>query len=165
MSRVLAFLFSIVVCTVAAQNQKPCSSEQHKQFDFWEGNWKVYDIKGKLIGTNKIVKMHNRCVMQENWESKTSSNKGTSYNYFDLTDKTWNQVWVDNSGYSLNLKGQYTDGSMVLKSKLVKAKKGNYYNRVTWTKKDDGSVTQVWDFINKEGKIIQEVFRGIYKKD
>ena len=147
-----------------AQNKNPCSTEEHKKFDFWVGDWNVYDANNKLIGINTIVKMHSNCVMQENWESKTSPNKGTSYNYYDLSDKTWNQVWVDNSGYSLVLKGNFINNSMVLKSDLVTSKKGNFYNRVTWTKNKDNSVTQLWESINQKGEVLQEVFRGIYKK-
>ncbi|WP_440122551.1 hypothetical protein [Tenacibaculum sp. Ill] len=53
---------------------------------------------------------------------------------------------------------------MTLKSDLVKNEKGNYYNQITWTKNKDGSVTQVWNFLNEDLKKTKEVFRGIYKK-
>ncbi len=53
---------------------------------------------------------------------------------------------------------------MILKSSLIKSDKGNYYNQITWTKNNDGSVTQVWDYLNENHKKIKEVFRGIYKK-
>ena len=164
MIRVITLLILFATGFVSAQNQNPCNTDEHNQFNFWVGDWNVFNVQGKIIGTNKIVKMHNNCVMQENWESKTSANKGTSYNYYNLVDKTWNQVWVDNSGYSLVLKGNLKDDSMILTSELVTTKKGNYYNRLSWTRNDDGSVTQVWDYVNPKGKVIQETFRGIYKK-
>ncbi|PQJ80763.1 hypothetical protein [Polaribacter porphyrae] len=159
----LMLFFSSILKAQTTQKQ-PCSGEKYSQFDFWQGSWKVYDTKGKLIGTNKLIKMQSNCVMQENWESKTSSNKGTSYNYYNKTDDSWNQVWVDNTGFSLVLIGNLIDGKMVLKSELIKTKKGNYYNRVIWSKNTDGSVTQVWDYLNEKGKVISEAFRGIYKK-
>ena len=150
----------------AQQNQKKviCSGENYEQFDFWEGNWNVYDTNGKLIGTNKLVKMQNNCVLQENWESKTSPNKGSSYNYFDKNDGFWHQVWIDNTGSVLNLKGKLIDGKMVLKSDVVTSQKGKYINRITWSKNEDGSVTQVWDYLNEKNEKMAEVFRGIYKK-
>ncbi|NVJ89886.1 MAG: hypothetical protein HWD82_10685 [Flavobacteriaceae bacterium] len=46
----------------------------------------------------------------------------------------------------------------------MKTAKGSYYNRVTWSKNNDGSLTQLWKYINVEGKVISEAFRGIYKK-
>jgi hypothetical protein len=166
MIRSIALFFLIFSAQILqAQTQKaPCDTPKHNEFNFWVGNWNVYDTQGKLIGTNNILKMQRNCVMQENWESKTSANKGTSYNYVNLVDNTWNQLWVDNNGFSLELKGNLKNGSMVLKSELVKNQQGEYYNRVTWTPNKDGSITQLWEILSTEGKVIQEAFRGIYKK-
>jgi hypothetical protein len=159
------FLMLFAVHFVQSQTQKaPCDTNKHNEFNFWVGDWNVYDTQGKLIGTNNILKMHSNCVMQENWVSKTSASRGTSYNYVNLGDNTWNQLWVDNAGFSLELKGNLENGSMVLKSDVIKNKQGEYYNRVTWTPNKDGSVTQLWELISTEGKVIQEAFRGIYKK-
>lgn len=159
------FLLLLTAHFSDAQTQKaPCDTEKHNEFNFWVGDWNVYDTAGKLIGTNKILKMQSNCVMQENWVSKVGPSRGTSYNYVNLTNKTWNQVWVSNSGFSLVLKGNLKGESMVLESALVKGQKGDYYNRVTWTPNKGGSVTQLWEYISPEGKILSEAFRGIYKK-
>jgi hypothetical protein len=152
------------VLTSQNQQKTPCSGAKYSQFDFWEGAWIVYDTKGNIVGTNKLVKMHSNCVMQENWVSKTGPSRGTSYNYYNKTDDYWHQVWVDNSGFSLMLKGGLIDGKMVLKSDLITSEKGNYYNRITWSKNNDNSVTQLWEYINEKEELISEVFRGIYKK-
>jgi hypothetical protein len=164
MTRGITVLLLLLTVHFGHSQKAPCDTEKHNEFNFWVGDWNVYDTKGKLIGTNKIRKMQSNCVMQENWESKTSPNKGTSYNYVNLTDKSWNQVWIDNSGFSLVLKGNLKGQSMILQSELVKGKNGDYYNRVTWTPNKNGSVTQLWEYISPEGKVIAEAFRGIYKK-
>ena len=163
---VTLFTLSTIFSVVNAQNKaiKPCSSTEYSQFDFWLGNWNVYDTKNNLIGTNNIIRLSNACAIQENWVSKTSKNKGTSYNYYNKSDNSWNQLWVDNTGFSLELKGHYDTNKMVLKSKLIKSKNGDFYNQITWTKNSDGSVTQVWDYIDKNHKKIKEVFKGFYKK-
>jgi len=145
------------------QIQCPCCSESHSSFDFWIGQWTVYDITGKEIGKNTIEKQYDNCVLQEKWIS-SAKNKGTSYNYYDTKDKTWNQVWVDNSGFNLVLKGNYDNGKMILKSQLLDGKKGKYYNQITWVKNDDGSVTQIWDIFNNKQEKVREAFKGIYKK-
>ena len=145
------------------QNQCPCCSESHSSFDFWIGEWTVYDIEGNEVGKNTIEKQYDNCVLQEKWISSTK-NRGTSYNYYDSKDKTWNQVWVDNSGFNLVLKGNYDNGKMILKSQLLDGKKGKYYNQITWVKNDDGTVTQIWDIFNNKDEKIQEAFKGIYKK-
>lgn len=160
------FTFSTLFSVVNAQNKatKPCSSSEYSQFNFWVGNWDVYDTNNKLIGTNNVVKLSNACAIQENWVSKTSKSKGTSYNYYNKSDNSWNQLWVDNSGFSLELKGQYNQSKMILKSNLIKSKNGDFYNQITWTKNTDGSVTQIWDYMDQNHKKIKEVFKGIYKK-
>jgi len=141
----------------------PCCSEDYKSFDFWIGEWEVFDVKGNLVGTNTITKQYDNCVLQEKWISQGPS-RGTSYNFFDRSDKTWNQVWIDNTGYVLYLKGQLQDGLMVLKSEITEGKNGPFYNQISWKKNDDKSVTQLWETYNKNGVKLNEAFRGIYKK-
>ena len=141
----------------------PCCTVAHQAFDFWVGDWTVYDTNGKIVGTNSIQKEYDNCVIREQWKS-AGANHGTSYNYYNLTDKTWNQVWIDNSGFTLTLKGNYHDNKMILKSEMLDGKKGKYYNQITWEKHPDKSVTQTWSIFDKNGKKVQEAFKGIYKK-
>jgi len=167
MKKVILFITVIffVQNLVAQQEEKLCAccSEFHNSFDFWIGDWTVYDVNGKVLGHNTIKKQYDNCVLQEIWVSK-GKNRGTSYNYYDEKDNTWNQIWIDNSGFSLALKGNIKDGKMVLKSDLLEGKKDRYFNQITWTKNDDGSVTQSWIILDEKNKILQETFRGIYKK-
>jgi len=142
----------------------PCCTEAHQTFDFWIGDWTVYNTSGIIVGTNSIQKEYENCVLKEQWNS-SKNNHGTSYNYYNLIDKTWNQVWIDNSGFSLTLKGNYINNKMVLKSELLNGKQGKYYNQITWQKNDDTSVTQTWSIFNEKDEKIQEAFKGIYKKN
>ena len=165
----IVVLFSITLLNINAQSTDkkpcPCCTEAHSQFDFWLGEWTVYNTDGKQVGTNLITKedQYGNCVMREQWKSAGVS-RGTSYNYYNLADKTWNQVWIDNSGFSLTLKGSYINGKMTLKSKLLEGKKGTYYNRIPWQLNEDKSVTQTWDILNEQDEITQQAFKGIYKK-
>lgn len=141
-----------------------CCSAPYRQFDFWLGDWNVYDTSGKKIGENKIVLMQDSCLLQENWTSM-GQHRGTSYNYFNKTDSTWNQVWIANNGNILELKGNRSGNKMVLKSALVKADKGGYYyNRISWEQMPDGSVIQQWDILDNKDNNLSAVFKGIYRK-
>lgn len=141
-----------------------CCTKQHQQFDFWVGDWNVYDTLGNLVGENTIEKLVAECVLSEFWRGK-SGGVGRSYNYFNLADSTWNQVWIDASGSNLELKGKLIEGKIILQSELQPGQKIDWYrNRITWTPNDDGSVTQHWEILNKEGLVISEAFKGIYKK-
>lgn len=166
---ILSILLAHLSMGVAnAQTNDPCHccTSNHQAFDFWIGDWTVYNPSEKIVGTNKVVKMQNGCVIQENWEASNKTNTGTSYNYFNKNDSTWNQIWVSSTGNILNLKGNPNEnGEMVLKSKLVKSSKGNYYNQIIWSKNEDGSVTQRWDILNENSEPISIAFEGIYKKN
>lgn len=95
-----------------------------------------------MIEKNTITKLYINCVQREEWVSK-SPNTGTSNNYYDRSDITWNQVWVNNSEYSLVLKGGLINNVMVLKSKIIQEKKEKYYNQIFWTPNKDGIATQL----------------------
>jgi hypothetical protein len=164
----LIILFFIVsnytVFTQEVKNEKcACCSEAHQAFDFWVGDWTVYNTDGKIVGTNSIQKEYDNCVLKEQWKS-SGLTRGTSYNYYNTSNNTWNQVWVDNTGFSLELKGMYTDGKMILISDLLKGEKGSYYHRITWLKNDDDTVTQIWDLLSEKREKTREMFKGLYKK-
>ncbi|AOW20460.1 hypothetical protein [Urechidicola croceus] len=168
MNKLILFFLIVSFNQIIAQtNDKKlcaCCTDNYSEFDFWVGNWTVYDVNGIVVGSNKITKLYDNCVLREEWSS-SSGNNGTSNNYYNSTDNTWNQIWVDNSGFSLVLKGNFIDGKMILKSDILKGQNGNYYNQITWTPNNDGSVTQLWEYFKEDGSLIQEAFKGIYKKD
>jgi len=161
---ILIILTSLSHALAQSDNQCACCSENHTAFDFWIGDWTVYNTDGNFIGTNNIMKMQDGCVLQENWNSADSSITGTSYNFFDSSDSTWNQVWISNTGNVLRLKGNLNDeGNMILKSELVNNSRGTYYNQITWSKNEDSTVTQHWDILNENGELVNTAFEGIYK--
>lgn len=160
------YMISILLSSIKAQNAnaKPCSDKAYYQFDFWVGNWEVFNTQGKQIGENLIKSMPNACAIQENWKSSNGNSLGTSYSYYDISDKKWHQLWIDNKGYVLETSGNYANGEMVLISELVQNKNKPYYNKIIWKKNKDGSVTQTWQYLSPNHKLIKEAFKGIYKR-
>jgi hypothetical protein len=160
----LLFLLLSFSATVNAQTKCACCTDVHNQFNFWVGEWFVYDSTETHIGENTIVKIEKNCILTESWRSATGGS-GSSFNYFDLADSTWNQIWVDGDGKSLVLKGKAVENKIVLKSKLLPGKKVKwYYNQITWTKNSDGSVTQLWEIFDKKNRRISVAFKGLYKQ-
>src|SRR5512138_297492 len=92
---------------------KPCATAEHRQFDFWLGEWNVVNAKGQTAGTNAITLEQDGCVLHEHWTG-AKGGTGQSFNVYDATDKRWHQIWVDNSGSLLQLQGGLVDGRMVL---------------------------------------------------
>ena len=141
-----------------------CCTASHTQFDFWVGDWNVFDTTGTKVGENTIVKLEKDCILSEHWRGAKGST-GRSYNYYNAQDDSWNQTWVDSNGGSLLLKGKAGENKMVLKSDLVPGKKVDfYYNQITWTNNPDGTVTQTWEVFDQAGKKLGLLFKGVYKR-
>ncbi len=157
-------LFLQFTCAQSTHIQVGCTAKEYRQFDFWLGDWDVYNATGKKVGENKIVLMQDSCALQESWTSGIQT--GTSYSYYNANDKTWSQVYIDNTGNILELKGKYKNERMILKSKPAvnpKSKKSTQ-NVITWFQDDSGFVHQKWDIVNSKDSVVAVAFDGIYKK-
>jgi hypothetical protein len=144
--------------TGAGAQPGPCDSPEHRQFDFWVGDWKVMLPDGKHAGDNRIDRILDGCALHENWTG-ASGGRGFSYNAYDRDRKVWHQTWVDKQGTLLLLEGTFSDGRMVLQGVQGKA-----LNRITWTPGKDGSVRQVWETSADQGKTWQVAFDGRYQR-
>lgn len=139
-----------------------CCTKEYDYFDFWLGKWEVYDIENNLIGINSISKQPDNCLILEKWIN--DARRGSSTIFYNKTNNSWNQIWVDSDGYVIKLTGNLEENIMVLKSELIKGTNRKYYNKITWTPNIDGSITQLWDIYNENDIKISDVFKGIYKK-
>jgi hypothetical protein len=140
-----------------------CASVEHRQFDFWIGEWDVTDAAGKPIGHNKIVRSDTGCWLSESWRG-ASGFTGNSLNAWDSQEKVWRQFWIGADGIPLRLAGGLKDNVMVMEGELPKAGGGVQLQRISWTPAADGSVAQKWDTSDDGGKSWQESFLGIYRK-
>ncbi|GAB2769027.1 hypothetical protein [Salinimicrobium soli] len=147
-----------------AQTDCSCCEESYRQFDFWIGEWTVYNSEGKKVGENTILRKEEGCLLTEDWKGAGGST-GSSINYFDKGDSSWHQVWVDNQGNVLNLKGKLENGKMVMRSRLKETEDGNkIYDQVSWTPMKDGSVQQLWEVYDEQENLQKTLFLGIYRK-
>jgi len=143
-----------------------CSNDSlHRAFDFWLGDWEVYNPQGNYVGHNNISKIQNGCGLKENWLSAGGIYTGNSYNFYDANTGKWHQSWIDNQGGVLQLKGGLEDGVMVMKTEpSTNANNQTVINKVSWTPINENEVKQVWQVSSDNGENWQTVFHGIYKK-
>lgn len=143
-----------------AQDAKPapCSAPEHRQFDFWLGDWEVRGPAGKVAGYNTITSMHNGCVLAESWKGNGGVT-GSSFNVYDAERKKWRQTWVDSTGGILDLEGTYANGRMTLAS--TPDAKGAI-SRITWERLPDGRVRQLWETSPDGGATWKIAFDGYY---
>ncbi|MEM1318690.1 MAG: hypothetical protein AAGG75_00470 [Bacteroidota bacterium] len=149
---------------VAAQNTAPCSSAAHQQFDFWVGDWEVYNTQADtVVGYNKIKRILNSCVIEENWTGKSGS-VGKSFNTYNPQDSTWNQIWVDNVGSRFEFSGRYHDQIMDLAGEVDSPQGKVLFTLKFHNQQSEGTVRQVWKMSRDGGKNWQLLFDGTYKK-
>ena len=153
----LAAILLAMGADVSAQRGS-CSAPEHRQFDFWIGEWRVTLPDGKHAGDNRIEKILDGCALHESWQG-ASGGRGFSYNAYDRDRKVWHQTWVDKQANLLLLEGGLKNGAMVLSGT-----QGKTLNRITWTPNKDGSVRQLWETSADQGKTWQIAFDGLYRR-
>lgn len=169
MRLLLAALLLAAAPSIAQQPAKPsppCMDTQHRQFDFWVGEWDVAGPKGKQVGRSRIESRLNQCVIHEHWFGAGGS-IGESFNLYNAQTGQWEQYWVDNSGSRLHLKGGLVDKAMVLEGVQDKPNVQTgltQRERITWTPNADGSVRQLWETSTDGGKTWGVSFDGLYRK-
>ena len=141
----------------------PCSQNEHRQFDFWIGEWEVRDASGKLQGHNTIEPILGGCVLKESWRG-TSGNVGESFNLYDKQAGHWHQSWVDNDGTLLKLDGGLHDNAMVMQGPGKAQDGSGLMNRITWTPLEDGRVKQHWQTSHDGGETWSDAFVGFYAR-
>lgn len=140
-----------------------CEGPAHRQFDFWLGEWDVRDASGKLVGRNRITRVHGGCALEEQW-SGNGGVTGSSLSAFDAERNRWHQTWVDNTGGVVLLDGGLRDGRMVLSGQSVTSAAGApQMQRIAWQALPDGRVRQLWES-SPDGNAWNVLFDGYYTR-
>lgn len=147
----------------AAPPPRGCPAPEHRQFDFWIGDWEVTTPAGKTAGKNRIEPILGGCALRETW-SGAGGSSGSSYNAWDRQRRRWHQTWVDNGGLVLRLEGGFADGKMVLSGETLDSAGAMVVNRITWQETGRNAVRQLWELSSDGGKTWGVVFDGRYRK-
>ena len=165
MKRSLLFLI-LVAGQAQAQQPAPqpaCTRTEHKHFDFWVGEWNVFNAQGQQIGSNRISRIASGCGLLEEWQAANGGD-GRSVNFFDAADKLWHQIWVGGDGTVLRIAGGLKEGAMQLAGTDRKTPRGIVRDRITWTPQKDGAVEQRWEISTDGGASWQTGFVGLYRR-
>jgi hypothetical protein len=130
----------------SAHAASPCDTPQHHQFDFWVGDWQVFEANSnQLVAFDRVEKHSQGCIVQQNLTFITDMFRrpgvgyrlaGIGVNRFD--GEGWLELWADNQWGAIVLRGKPdANGSMVLTS-IIPSR--NRDLRLVWEKRPDGSV-------------------------
>ena len=160
---ILTALLGLARAAAAQQAPAPCAAAEHRQFDFWAGDWIVTDSAGATnYGTNAVTAEENGCLLHEHWAGSTGGT-GQSFNFYDRAARHWTQVWVASTGTVLRLDGALEGGAMRLEGDGV-SPRGPVRNRIVWTPEPDGRVRQTWSVSRDSGRTWQVGFDGWYRR-
>jgi hypothetical protein len=140
-----------------------CSAPEYRQFDFWLGEWNVYDPKGQIQGTNRITRELGGCVLQERWVAAGPvAQEGSSFNTWSPAAKRWHQTWVDSTGGFLLLDGVFENGVMTLRGEMPARSGGTVRHRIAWSALAGGRLRQFWERSTDGGQTWTVAFDGTY---
>lgn len=130
---------------------------EYRQFDFWLGDWNVFNPAGKQVGTNQVLMLEDGCIIEENW-TNAQGHTGKSFNFYNPVTKKWHQSYMDDTGDNWMMDGEYKDGvlryeGMIFSPGSKVLVRMNFYNlgadkvrQTAETSSDEGKTwTPVWD--------------------
>jgi hypothetical protein len=150
---VISLLPSAVVSVFAAETapEASCATAKYRQFDFWAGDWDVFDVGGSTpVAHARVDLILNGCVLREDYQG-SDGHQGQSFTIYDAPRGVWHQSWVTNRGELLEIEGTIKDAEAVLTGKdnrkgaLVRGvwKPENGDVRETAVTSTDGGITWV----------------------
>jgi hypothetical protein len=152
--------------TELAEHQKhPCKySSEARQFDFWVGEWEVFNPAGQKAGTNSVQLFSDGCGLMENWMGSVGGD-GKSINFYDSGTGRWYQSWIGSGGGALRYAGSFKDGAMRFEGETVAGGKKTL-QKLTFSKIDENTVRQLAETSADEGKTwaISYDFKYVRKK-
>jgi hypothetical protein len=150
--------------TALVEKMAPCRGPEFRKFDFWIGDWDVHAPDGgPTVGHNLVTLEQDGCLIIEHWTASTGGQTGTSFNYYDVRDKKWHQLYLDNSGNAgafPAMAGDLVANKMVLLTDDTKSP----LSRWTWYVLEPGKVRQMAEQSTDGGKTWTTGWDSVYLK-
>jgi ketosteroid isomerase-like protein len=99
-----------------AQTSKPiaCSAAAYREFDFWLGEWDVFEEGGSTREARATVtRIQNDCGLREQYDGADGSS-GESMSMYDPSTGEWQQTWLSNRGQVVFIQGTLQGQAMIL---------------------------------------------------
>jgi len=136
---------------LADHQKRPCIySAEARQFDFWVGDWDVFNPQGQKAGTNSVQLFSDGCGLLENWTGALGGD-GKSINFYDAGTQKWYQSWTGTGGSVLRYEGNFKDGAMRFEGETI-ANGKKTLQKLTFTKLDENTVRQLFEASSDDGK-------------
>ena len=139
------------LATTLDKKRRPCMySESARQFDFWIGEWDVFNPLGQKAGTSVIQQFAEGCGVLENWTGSLGGS-GKSINFYDPATERWYQYWMGANGSPARYEGVYKEGAMRYEGERLSGA-SKIRTRLTFFNLDANTVRQLAEQSTDDGK-------------
>lgn len=143
------------------------SQNEENAFDFWLGNWDISwsDAKGnEFQASNKVVKILDGKVIEENFEDSGSGLKGKSLSVYNPRTQTWHQAWADNQGGYYDFVGEIDGDTRIFKTRMVEKDGNKIIQRMRFYDIKENSLMWDWERSMDNGKTWTLLWRLHYTR-
>jgi tetratricopeptide (TPR) repeat protein len=136
----------------------PCLySAEARQFDFWVGEWEVYNPQGRKVGSSIVQSFAAGCGILENWTDGFGGS-GKSINFFDPNEHKWFQYWMGQNGSPSRYSGIYKEGALRYIGEPYTSNGQKITPRLTFFNLDVNTVRQFAEKSDDDGKMWTTVY-------
>ena len=140
----------------------PCATPEYRQFDFWIGDWDVYDVGDEKPSMRiQVEKILDGCALKETYRD-VHGMVGESLNLYDAPRKVWHQTWATNRGQVLLLDGTLDNGRMAFRA-TEQTSAGTVLWRAVWIPQGE-EVRETAETSSDGGKTWQPKFDIVFRK-
>ena len=148
------------------QTVKPasCESADHRRFDFWVGDWDVYDVSrpDSVVARARVERILDGCVLREVYDGRNGLS-GQSFSIYDAERQVWHQSWVTNRGQLLLIEGRAEGDRVLLSGGYPGAAGKPALIRGVWRPVEDG-VRETAETSEDGGKSWKLLFDLLFRK-
>jgi hypothetical protein len=139
-----------VASTATPADSAKCSAPPYRQFDFWLGDWDVYETGDATtpIARATVSRIAGGCGIHERYE-QTDGLIGESILSFNGARQVWQQTWITNYGSLMVIEGRLRDGALTLEGDVHLANGSSLRQRITW--KASGGAVRESAVMSKDG--------------
>jgi hypothetical protein len=160
-------LYVLLLWFTAPLHGQSLTAQDSSLFDFWIGEWNLTwtGAEGKIgKGTNRISKILDGKVIQENFSDAEGNFKGISISVYNPTKKTWHQAWADNQGGYFDFEGQVEGEKRIFRTQMKELNGEKIIQRMVFYNIHPKSLTWDWEISRDGGATWQLQWRINYMK-
>lgn len=159
----MAGLAMLTPLSAHADDAKPCASGEHRELDFWLGNWSV-SANGASVGKSKVELALDQCLIVENWEG-AKHHSGEKIFAYSPEDHGWYGMFADNEGrMHVFTEGKVMAGVAEFQGTSRGPNGETVLNRMKLARSGADKVEETWEKSSDHGASWNVVYRGVYSR-